>query len=47
VCLSRIKREKIKAYAESQGFSVNKLLLTSLEEYQANHTEKENDNHDE
>ena len=41
------KREKIKAYAESQGMSVNKLLLTALEEYQANHAEKENDNHDE
>ena len=41
------EREKIKAYAESQGMSVNKLLLTALEEYQANHAEKENDNHDE
>ena len=31
------EREKIKAYAESQGMSVNKLLLTALEEYQKNH----------
>ncbi len=30
-------REKIKAYAESQGMSVNKLLLTALEEYKSNH----------
>ena len=32
------EREKIKAYAESQGMSVNKLLLTALEEYKANHS---------
>lgn len=31
------EREKIKAYAESQCMSVNKLLLTALEEYQKNH----------
>lgn len=31
------EREKIKAYAESQGMSVNKLLLMALEEYKANH----------
>ena len=31
------EREKIKAYAESQGMSVNKLLLTALEEYQDKH----------
>ena len=31
------EREKIKAYAESQGLSVNKLLLTALEEYQDKH----------
>ena len=30
------EREKIKAYAESQGMSVNKLLLTALEEYRKN-----------
>ena len=41
------EREKIKAYAESLGMSVNKLLLTALEEYQANHTKKENYDHDE
>ena len=31
------EREKSKAYAESQGMSVNKLLLTALEEYQDKH----------
>ena len=31
------EREKIKAYAESQGKSVNKLLLTALDEYQDKH----------
>ena len=31
------EREKIKAYAESLGMSVNKLLLTALEEYQDKH----------
>lgn len=31
------EREKIKAYAESQGMSVNKLLLTALKEYQDIH----------
>ena len=31
------EREKIKSYAESQGMSVNKLLLTALEEYQNKH----------
>ena len=32
------EHEKIKAYAESQGMSVNKLLLTALEEFQKNHS---------
>ena len=31
------EREKIKAYAETQGMSVNKLLLTALEEYKTKH----------
>ena len=31
------EREKIKAYAESQGMSVSKLLITALEEYQDKH----------
>ena len=31
------EREKIKAYAESLGMSVNKLLLTALDEYQDKH----------
>ena len=31
------EREKIKAYAESQCMSVNKLFLTALKEYQKNH----------
>lgn len=31
------EREKIKAYAESLGMSVNKLLLTALEEYKTKH----------
>ena len=31
------ERENIKKYAESQGMSVNKLLLTALEEYKVNH----------
>ena len=31
------EREKIKAYAESQGMSVNKLFLTALEEFKKNH----------
>ena len=31
------EREKIKAYAESQGRSVNKLLLTALDEYKEHH----------
>lgn len=31
------EREKIKEYAQSQGMSVNKLLLTALEEYQKSH----------
>lgn len=29
--------QKIKAYADSLGMSMNKLLLTALEEYQKNH----------
>lgn len=37
------EREKIKAYAESQGMSVNKLLLTALEEYKQNHGGKTNE----
>ena len=32
------EREKIKAYAESLGMSVNKLLLTALEEYKEHHS---------
>lgn len=35
------EREKIKAYAESQGMSVNRLLLTALEEYKKNHIKGE------
>ena len=31
------EREKIKQYAESLGMSVNRLLLTALEEYQKKH----------
>lgn len=31
------EREKIKEYAQSQGMSVNRLLLTALEEYQKTH----------
>ena len=31
------EREKIKDYAQSQGMSINKLLLTALKEYKANH----------
>ena len=31
------EREKIKEYAQSQGMSVNKLLLTALNEYKVNH----------
>ena len=38
--VSAEERDAIKAYAESQGMSVNKLLLTALEEYKANHGEK-------
>lgn len=38
------ERENIKAYAESLGMSVNKLLLTALEEYKSNHhTDTKND----
>jgi hypothetical protein len=35
------EREKIKAYAESLGMSVNKLLLTALEEYKKAHNQEE------
>lgn len=35
------EREKIKAYAKSQGMSVNKLLLTTLEEYQKAHKQED------
>ena len=35
------EREKIKAYAKSQGMSVNKLLLTALEEYQKAHKQED------
>lgn len=31
------QRDEIKAYAESQGLSVNKLFLTALEEYRKAH----------
>ena len=31
------QRDGIKAYAQSQGLSVNKLLLAALEEYRNNH----------
>ena len=37
VTVPKGEREKIKAYAESQGMSVNRLLLTALEEYQNRH----------
>ncbi len=36
--VSAEERDAIKAYAESLGMSVNKLLLTALEEYQKNHS---------
>ena len=32
------QRDEIKAYAESQGMSVNRLFLTALEEYRKQHT---------
>ena len=32
------QRDGIKAYAQSQGLSVNKLMLTALEEYRKNHS---------
>ena len=32
------QRDGIKAYAQSQGLSVNKLLLAALEEYRKNHS---------
>ena len=35
--VSAEERDAIKAYAESLGMSVNKLFLTALEEYKANH----------
>ena len=35
--VSAEERDAIKAYAESLGMSVNKLMLTALEEYQKNH----------
>ena len=35
--VSAKERDAIKAYAESLGMSVNKLLLTALEEYKSNH----------
>ncbi len=31
------EREEIKAFAKSQGMSVNRLFLTALEEYKINH----------
>ncbi len=34
------QREDIKAYAQSQGLSVNKLLITALEEYRKNHNKE-------
>ena len=38
--MSAEERDAIKAYAESLGMSVNKLLLTALEEYQKAQNEK-------
>ena len=35
--VSAEERDAIKAYAESLGMSVNKLMLTALEEFQKNH----------
>ena len=35
--VSAEERDAIKAYAESLGMSVNKLLLTALEEYKEKH----------
>ena len=34
------ERENIKAYAESPGMSVNKLMLAALEEYKKVHKEE-------
>lgn len=36
------QRDDIKDYAQSQGLSVNKLLITALEEYRKNHQEDDN-----
>ena len=36
--VSAEKRDAIKAYAESLGMSVNKLMLTALEEYKEHHS---------
>ena len=38
--VSAEERDAIKAYAESLGMSVNKLMLTALEEYKTNHEGK-------
>ena len=38
--VSAEERDAIKAYAESLGMSVNKLLLTALEEYQKAHKQE-------
>ena len=34
------QRDDIKAYAQSQGLSVNRLLITALEEYRKNHNKE-------
>ena len=38
--VSAEERDAIKAYAETLGMSVNKLLLTALEEYQKAHKQE-------
>lgn len=37
VTVPKGEREAIKAYAQAQGLSVNKLFLTALKEYRKNH----------
>lgn len=42
--VSAEERDAIKAYADSFGMSMNKLLLRALEEYKSNHhTDTQND----